>query len=65
MKKFMALFSILALSLSINFSAHANNGSGGSATQMGPLVTCTYSDGSTNYVPSMMCTYENGTFVRN
>ncbi len=62
MKKLMLMISAMTLALGINFTASAD---AGWATQAGPLVNCTYNDGTTDYVPTMICTYEGGTFVRN
>lgn len=63
MKQLITLISTLIFAFSVSFSVQAANN--GWATQAGPLVTCTYSDGSTNYVPTMICTNEGGVFLRN
>ncbi|MDD1783304.1 hypothetical protein LRP49_19220 [Enterovibrio sp. ZSDZ35] len=64
MKKYVSSAALVCLLSLIGFSAHASNGNG-NATQSGPLVICTYADGSSNYVPSVICSHNGGTFVRN
>lgn len=63
MKQLMTLIATLSFVFSVSLSVQAAGASG--ATQAGPLVTCLYEDGSTDYVPTMICTNESGTFLRN
>ncbi len=64
MKLLSTMIATLALTASLSFSVQANNQSGW-ATQAGPLVTCNYADGTSNYIPSMLCKKGGGTFNRN
>lgn len=62
MKKLISLIAALSFAMSLSFSVQAINAAG--ATQAGPLVTCTFADGSTDYLPSMICTNDGGTFMQ-
>lgn len=65
MKESITVIAAMGLALSISFSAQAAQGAGASwATQAGPLVTCTQSDGTSDYVPSMLCKQSGGTYDR-
>lgn len=62
MKESITVIAAMGLALSISFSAQAAPASW--ATQAGPLVTCTQSDGTRDYVPSMLCKQSGGTYDR-
>lgn len=69
MKEFKTVIAVIALASTISFSAQAavsaqSANQSGWATQAGPLVTCTLPDGTSNYVPSMLCKKSGGTYNR-
>lgn len=64
MQKLVALIAIASFTSMISLSAQAES-SGGWSTQAGPLVQCEMNDGSTEYIPTLLCTAEGGSYDRN
>ncbi|MDD1783307.1 hypothetical protein LRP49_19235 [Enterovibrio sp. ZSDZ35] len=65
MKKLISLVAAVGFASIISFSAHADGNNSGGATQAGPLVMCDYANGTKDYVPSMICKFNGGTFDPN
>ncbi|KXF81271.1 hypothetical protein [Enterovibrio coralii] len=63
MKKIFTLVAALGFAFSMSFTTQANDS--GWATQTGPLVMCDLPDGSTDYLPTLICTNNGGSFDPN